>query len=188
MKTKRLLFTILFMGIVLVFANSCKKSDSESVTISDENFYKELGITLINCYSDIYNQNLAGKPTGNQNITTNGPMGGTVVITGSDSYDNTHGITTTDLVFAMTAVKYTYTYTDSNDKTWVTEVTLTGSTTHTGSFSSSYTSINHQSSNLYIKGSVTYDGVVRTIDGSGIVSINRSTKTAVNIFGNTVSW
>ena len=192
-KYKICILPLMIMGMLLILTNSCEKDDNKDeeethTTISDENFYGQLGSTLINCYTDIYNQNLAGKPTGTQNITANGPMGGTVIITGSDSYDNTHGITTTDLVFSMTAVKYTYSYTGSNSKTSVTEVTLTGATTYKGSFSDSYTSVNHQSDNLYIKGSVTYDGVVRNIDMSGKVSINRSTTTSVNIFGHLVTW
>lgn len=183
----------MFIGVFLMLTNGCQKEDTKDTTttptISDDSFYMELGITLINCYRDIYNQNLAGKPTGNQNINTVGPMGGTVLITGSDSWDNTHSIMTTDLIYSMTAVKYTYSYTStSSGKIWVTEVTLTGNTSYKGSWSDSYTSLNHLSDNLYIKGSVTYDGVVRSIDMSGPVSINRSTKTAVNIFGHTVTW
>jgi hypothetical protein len=186
MKNKLLIFPYIMMGFLGTLLNSCTK-DTETSTISDENFYKEIGIALIDCYTDIYNQNLAGAATGTQNINTYGPLGGTVIITGSDSYDNTHGITTTDLIFSMDAVKYTYTFTDTDSKTWVTKVTLSGATTYTGSFSDTYTSINHQSDNLYIKGSVTYEGVVRNIDMSGEVSINRSTAVSVNIFGNTVS-
>ena len=180
---------ISIMGMLLILISSCTKDDENTIsTISDDSFYSKLGVTLINCYTDIYNQNLAGQPTGNQNIITNGPMGGTVVITGSDSYDNVHGITTTDLIFSMTEVKYIYTYTGSNNKTWISEVILSGVTTYYGSFSDTYTSINHQSNNLNINGSVSYDGIVRSIDMSGQVSINRSSTISVNIFGNTVSW
>lgn len=175
------------MGMLFLLVSCEKEKEKDSASISDENFYKELGITIINCYVDVYNQNLAGKPTGNQNIIANGPMGGTVSITGTTTYDNTHGITTTELTFTMTNVNYTFTY-GSGDNTWVTEVSLTGSATYSGSFSSNYTSLNHQSNNLYIKGSVTHDGITRNVDMSGNVSINRSSTTSVNIFGNKVSW
>jgi hypothetical protein len=174
-----------------MLTNSCNNGDKaipDQITISDENFYMELGITMINCYTDIYNQNLAGKPSGTHNITANGPMGGKVTITGNTTYDNTHGIATDDLVFSMTAVKNTYSIKSSDNKTWITEVTLTGTTTYTGSFSDSYTSLNHQSDNLYVKGSVTYDGVIRSIDMSGQVIINHSAMTSVNIFGHTVTF
>lgn len=189
MKTKLKIFSLII--VLFILTNGCMENinDNNDVpTISDEAFYMELGITIINCYTDIYNQNLAGKPTGNHNINANGPMGGTVLITGNSCYDKTHNITTTDLVFSMNTVKYTFSYRSSNNKTWITEVTLTGNATYAGSFSDSYTSINHQSDNLHIKGSVTYDGIIRNIDMSGNVRINRSTTISVNIFGNTVTW
>lgn len=191
MKTFRrvTIWLLLLPGIVLILASSCSKEDDEKeTTISDQNFYMMLGVSMINCYTDIYNQNLAGVATGSHNITTNGPMGGTVLITGTTSYDNTHGITTTDLVLSMNAVNYTYSYTDGSNKTWTTQITLTGATTYTGSFSDDYTSVNHQSENMQVQGTVSYDGVNRSINSMGVVSINRSSTVAVNIFGHTVSW
>ncbi|MBN2172991.1 MAG: hypothetical protein JW731_02585 [Bacteroidales bacterium] len=168
---------------------SCKKEESDTVnSISDNNFYMMIGTSLINCYVDIYNQNLAGKPTGSQNITADGPMGGTVFITGTTTYDDTHGITTTDLLFDLYNLNYTYTYTDNGGKTWQTQLNIIGSTTYSGSFSSDYTSVNHQSENLQIHGTVSYDGTSRMIDSNGPVNINRSNNTSVNIFGHVVSW
>ncbi len=190
MNSKNLIGILLNLLLVISLL-SCEGSAvvDESATISDENFYMEIGSTLIYCYEDIWNQNIAGKPIGTKNLTVDGPMGGTVTITGYTSYDEKLGIATPDLVFSMTAVKYTYTCTGSNNKTWITDVTLTGSTTFKGSFSESYTSLNHQSDNLHIKGSVTYDGtIIRNIDMSGEVRINRSTKTSCNIFGHIVAW
>lgn len=177
------------LGCLLMLAASCEKEKTESpATISDQNFYMMVGTSLINCYTDIYNQNLAGMPTGSQNITADGPMGGTVVITGTTTYDNTHGITTTDLILSMASVNYTYSFTDNSGKAWLTQITVTGNTTYSGSFSNTYTSVNHQSVSLQIKGTVTYNGVVRSIDSSGAVNINRSSSTAVTIFGHTASW
>ena len=191
MKTinKMYAYPIIVLGCLLMVTSGCKKDEAEEpATISDYNFYMMVGVSMINCYTDIYNQNLAGVATGSHNITTDGPMGGTVVITGTTTYDNTHGITTTDLVLSMNAVKYTYSYTDGSNKAWTTQITLTGSTTYTGSFSDSYTSVNHQSDNLQVEGTVTYDGTTRSINSMGQVSINRSSTVAVNIFGHTVSW
>jgi hypothetical protein len=136
------------------------------------------------CYNDIYNQNLAGHPVGGQNITVSGPMGGTVIITGSTGYSSNNGITTTDLVFSMNLIQYS-----TNVSGFETQITLTGAATYTGSFSSSYTSVNHQSNNLHVTGSVTHNDIVRKIDMTGIVSINRLTSSiTATIFGNTVSW
>ncbi len=168
------------MGMFMVITSSCKKDDTvDTPTMSDESFYKDIAYALVMCYVDIYNQNLAGVTTGTHNITANGPMGGNVVITGTTTYDNTHGITTTDLVLSMSNVKYI----TSNAN-----LELTGSTTYSGSFSSGYTSVNHQSDNLYIKGLITRNSISRNIDMSGQVSINRSTSISANIFGYTVTW
>lgn len=188
-KAMFLVFPFIMAGLLL-FINSCAEDETtEPITVSDKIFYEQLGSTIIKCYTDIYNQNLAGKPTGTQNITSVGPMGGNVIITGTNSYDNTHGITTTDISFALNNVQYIKTQTStSGNTTATTEITLTGATTYFGSFSDSYTSVNHQSQNLHIKGSVTYAGTVRTIDMTGPVIINRSSTTSVSIFGNTVSW
>jgi hypothetical protein len=180
---------IVMLGCLLVVFSSCKKDETEEpAVITDDNFYMMVGVSMINCYTDIYNQNLAGVATGSHNINTNGPMGGTVVITGTTSYDNTHGITTTDLILTMTEVKYNYSYTDGSGRSWSTQVTLTGATTYTGSFSDGYTSVNHQSENLRVIGTVNCDGVIRSIDSMGTVSINRSSTTAVNLFGHIVTW
>jgi len=191
MKTREKIrpFAIMAMFCMLLIASSCSKDESATpATISDENFYKMVGNALINCYVDIYNQNLAGATTGEQNITSAGPLGGSVTITGTTSYDNTHGITGTDLVFTMTGVKYTYSFIDNNGNNWTTQVTLSGATTYSGTFSNNYTSVNNQSDNLLINGIVSNEGIKRAIDDSGVVSINRSSIIVADIFGHTVSW
>ncbi len=180
----------LFIGILCLLANSCKEeNNSAEITVTDKAFYEQIGYTIIKCYTDTYNQNLAGKPTGTQNITTTGPMGGTVIITGSSTYDSTHSITTTDLTFTLTNVVANYSATSSTgNTTCTTQLTLTGVATYKGSFSSTYTSISHQSQNLHVVGSVTYAGVTRNIDQTGQVNINRASTVTANIFGNDVSW
>ena len=184
-KNKIWIYPLVIMGILLMLTNSCKKDDTTTpATINDTQFYQYIGYSLASCYVDMYNQNLAGHSTGTQNITANGPMGGTVLITGTTGYSSNTGITTTDLLFTMTSINYT-----SSSNGYVTQITLTGATTYTGSFSSSYTSVNHQSNNLHIKGSVTYKGIVRNIDKSGTVSMNRSeSSVSATIFGITVTW
>jgi hypothetical protein len=177
-------FQIVLMSFLILFSFSCEKDDEDKKgTIGDENFYSQLGYALVKCYTDIYNQNLAGHLVGAQNITANGPMGGTVIITGVTGYSTGNDITTTDLVFTMTSIQYT-----NSSSGYLTDITLNGATTYTGSFSDDYTSVNHQSENMHINGSVTYGDIVRAIDRTGEVSINRSSTTAVNIFGNTVNW
>ena len=172
----------------LFFTSGCEVNSNEDTgTVSDTNFYTGLGAAMVNCYHDIYNQNLAGKPTGTQSKTVNGPMGGTVVITGTTTQDNTHNITSADLIFNMANVKYTYTYGDTGNEV-VAEITLTGSTSYYGSFSTTYTNLSYQSTSLHVVGTVTYAGKVRDIDQTGSVVINHASKVTVNLFGHTVSW
>ncbi|HPT15215.1 MAG TPA: hypothetical protein PK796_10525 [Bacteroidales bacterium] len=178
------ILSLLLLSVTLILNGCEKESASDDPAISDKSLYEHTVYSMAKCFKDVYNQNLAGHPAGGQNMTVNGPMGGTVIITGNTSYDQTHGITTVDLVFNMTSVKYT---TNSND--WLTEITMTGSITYTGSFSDSYTSLNHQSSAMQITGTVTHDGDERAIDESGPVSINLSdSDITANIFGHSVSW
>lgn len=183
MKKKILLSVLALTSLLLIFTSSCKKDDDKdediTPTLSDESFYKEVAFALIKSYTDIYNQNLAGTPTGAINMTVNGPLGGTVTITGTSSYDNTHGITTVNLFLSMSDIITISSYAN---------LTLTGGTTYAGSFSDTYTSVNHQSDNIYINGSVTRNGVTRQIDMTGEVSINRTSTTTAIIFGHTVSW
>jgi hypothetical protein len=183
-KTRILMLPIIVLGILAVLNSSCKKDDENPDSINDDMFFKQLGYSLVMCYTDIYNQNLAGHTTGAQNLSVNGPMGGTVTITGTTGHSSSNNITTTDLLFMMTSVNYT-----SSSNGYLTEITLSGPATYTGSFSGSYVSLNHQSENLFMVGTVTYEGTSRNIQMTGEVSINRlSSSVAANIFGNTVAW
>lgn len=158
----------------------CDKNDESQ--ISDENFYEQIAYSVICCYSDMYNQNVAGKPVGGQNFSGSGPLGGTVTITGSTSEGD--GMTVIDLDYSMTDVKYVK---SSNDYTTV--ITITGVTAETGSFSSSYTSLNYQSENIHIVGKVTYGSKSRQIDMTGPMSFNRSANSVSGeVFGHVVSW
>lgn len=186
-KFKNLGFLFVFTTLFIVLTSSCSKKDDTSTEISDDNFYQQTGAAIVSCYVNIFNEVLDNVPVGTQDTTVN-LFGGTIVITGSDGYDTINHVTTTDLLFTMTGIKYSYTNTNS-DKPWITEVTLTGATTYSGSFSGSFKDVNHHSDNLKIKGSVTYDGTVRNIDDAGVVDIERKTATTtVTIFGHTVSW
>ncbi len=51
---------------------------------------------LVHIYDFIWNQHFAGQPTGNHDITVNGPKGGSIHITGTTDY-STNGINTVSL-------------------------------------------------------------------------------------------
>ena len=198
MKTISLNRLLLLLGtlFLLTVPVGCDKNEDDPdpepvpTVISDSNFYLMMSNAITNCFLDVYNQNFAGKPTGKQNITVNGPMGGTVTITGTTAVAS-NGINTVDLLYDMNAIKVTYSAKDATTKeSWVAEFTLTGDTTYKGSFNSTdYTSISHISQSLNIRGSVKFRETTRTIDQTGQISISKTfTRTSVNIFGYTNSW
>lgn len=161
------------------FITACTKDD-KAKTMSDDIFYKEIGYCLAKSYSDIYNQNLAGKPVGAINMTTPGPMGGTVVITGTTTQDASHDITGTDLLLNLTAVPYS---------TTTTNITQSGIVSYKGSFSPTYNNTSHLSDNITLVGKVTSGGVTREINQSGAISINvTKTNVSATIFGHNVNW
>jgi len=179
----------LILSFAFLFITACKDNNNNDDTniISDDNFYKSVGNTIIKTYVEIFNEVLDTMPVGNINVNVN-ILGGSVIITGTDAYDTTTKVTTADLIFNMTDIKYIYLYNDGSSN-WSTELTLNGVTTYKGTFSSSAKDVTHHSDLLSIKGSVTYKGNVRIIDGQGAVDIARKTNaTTVSIFGHTVAW
>lgn len=176
---------LILLGIILITTYGCTKdidNGNNAPTIGDETFYKNLAYAISLCYADIYNQNLAGHSTGTYNKTVNGPMGGTVRITGNISA--TSSATTFDLVFSMSDVNYFV-----KKSGYSTNITLSGITTHTGTTIDNKTNVNHQADSLHVKGAVMHDNINREIDNIGEVRINRSfSRISANIFGYTVSW
>ena len=71
---------------------SCDKKED----VDDKTTYTNITRSIVSCISDIHNQNLAGRPTGAQNMTVGGPLGGEVIIEGSTGVAD-NGISTMDL-------------------------------------------------------------------------------------------
>ncbi len=187
---KQLLKSLTLVLILSVTPIGCfEDTGSYPGTISDETFYEQIAAGIIFCIAEMYNQNLAGKPTGEQNISTSGPLGGSVTITGTTGLDQTHDITTIDLSYDMAAVRCIQTDEQGGDE-WVTNLTLTGTVTDKGSFSDTFHSTSIQSNLLRILVSSSRNGeVLRTLDETGPISINYQTNSvSANIFGHTVAW
>lgn len=72
MKKKKSIYAGL-IAMLFTLITGCSKNEN-SKTMSDDTFYKEIAYCLSKCYSDVYNQSLAGKPVGYQNFTTTGPL------------------------------------------------------------------------------------------------------------------
>ncbi|MFV8749130.1 hypothetical protein ACNOYE_01120 [Nannocystaceae bacterium ST9] len=94
----------------------------------------------------LFNQNLAGKPTGTQDLVLACPLGGMVHITGQTSVDDSTAINSVDLTYTMIGCANAGTDYD---------LVLNGEIHSTGTFrSTGYKALTEQSSNLHWSGSV----------------------------------
>jgi hypothetical protein len=104
------------------------------------------GVTLANLVNDLYNQNLAGRPVGSQNLSAQCPLGGTAAITGTTGFDSTHNITSVNLTYMMTSC---------HASASGVQLTYTGTVTEVGSFDSmTLQSLNDASDALTTTGTV----------------------------------
>ena len=177
------LFLIVLFPFLLALTTSCNEEE-----VSDVNMYTNVSRSITSCITDIYNQNLAGKPSGTQNISAEGPLGGTVIITGSNSVSD-DGLNSLDFSYELQSVKYIYV-----SQYYTTEITITGTITEKGSFKNddNFKSISYKSTNIRITGSISYtenNKMTREIDLSGNITINKgwSTTDAI-ISGYSVSY
>lgn len=183
MKTSLIYFSVILLLLSFV---SCKKDKKEEV--DNNTMYTNISRSIVNCISDIYNQNIAGKPSGSQNMTVSGPLGGNVTITGSNTVDD-NKTNSLDFLYTLESVKYIYV-----SQYYTTTLTLTGAISETGSFNNNenYLSINYKSENLKVVGLIHYtknEKIARDINLSGTININRGYyKTNSIVFGETVSY
>lgn len=188
-------------GLLLMAIAGCGSSgssggsSSSSKTLSqtqvDSDVVWGIGWTI----SDIYNQHLAGKPSGVQHYqSVSCPLGGTVTITGTTSVSASNGINSVDLYYTMTNCM------DSKIGSDTIALTLTGTVEETGSFggntNSGYenlsfrsqgslsitgTDTNPQYNPVVVDEQCTYSETIYTSDGS-------TGTTSGIICGRNVSW
>ncbi|HEY8042433.1 MAG TPA: hypothetical protein VIF15_21675 [Polyangiaceae bacterium] len=145
--------------VVMVLGGACSSShtsspgddgggggDGGSVGTCDQTCLDSAaGFAVIDLVDALYNQSIAGKPSGVQNVNTPCPLGGTAVITGSDSVDTTHNLTSVNLQYAMTSCQVS-----ANG----TQLTVNGTIAEVGSFdTSNNTSLNYSSTGATLLGS-----------------------------------
>jgi len=143
---------------------------------------------LDNILVNFYNQNLAGRPTGpNQNVTVNCQGTGNVNISGTTSYDASHGITSASpLVYTMTNCQASVV---SSDGSLSAALTLTGVMNENGSWNApSYASVAYQANaNLGMTGTITSRGFApATISQSCSVGFSSSISSTSNTLVGTV--
>ncbi len=152
----------------------------------DELFYKDVAWGIMTGLVDIYNQNIAGTPTGPVDITANGPFGGTVHITGTTSYDSGNGIETVHLQYDMTDCRISSTSSSSDLNV---DLTLNGVISEDGSWSATYTSLSYGSDALDVDGVSTRGTKDRAVNDMTPFKANRtSSGTSAELFGFKVSW
>ena len=153
---------------------------------SDESFYKDVAWGIMTGLSDIYNQNIAGTPSGAIDITASGPFGGTVHITGTTSYDQSNGIQTVHLQYDMSQCRVSSTSSSSDLNV---DLTLNGVISEDGSWSSTYVSVSYGSDAISVNG-VSHRGTKeRDVNDTTPFKANRtSSGISAELFGFNVSW
>lgn len=179
----RFLAVLVVIPLLATLSTSCTKDRNK---YDDEQFYKDVAWGLMTGLVDIYNQNLAGTPTGPVDITANGPFGGTVHITGTTSYVQSNGIMTVHLRYDMSNCRISSTSSSSDLNV---DLTLNGVISEDGSWSSTYASVSYGSDALGVKGVSTRGTKERTVDDMTTFKANRtSSGISAELFGFKVSW
>lgn len=153
---------------------------------ADELFYKDVAWGIMTGLADIYNQNIAGTPSGAIDITANGPFGGTVHITGTTSYNQNNGIQTVHLQYDMSDCRISSTSSSSDVNV---DLTLNGVISENGSWSSTYVSLSYDSDALNVDGVSERGTKEREVNDTTTFKANRtSSGISAELFGFKVSW
>jgi hypothetical protein len=177
------LFAVVLVLLVLALPDiSCTKGPR----YSDESFYEDVAWGIMTGLADIYNQNIAGTPTGPVNVVASGPFGGTVHITGTTTYDQGNGIETVHLQYDMSNCRVSSTSSSSDLNV---DLTLNGVISEDGSWSASYVSLSYNSPSLRLDGSAERGSRQRDVNDVTPFKANRtSSGTSAELFGFKVSW
>ena len=169
--------------LFLVLPNmSCTKKSS----YADQSFYEDVAWGIMTGLVDIYNQNIAGTPTGPVDMIANGPFGGTVHITGTTSYNQSDSIEAVHLQYDMSNCQISSTSSSSNLNV---DLILNGVISEDGTWSSSYVSLSYKSPSLNVDGLSQRGSKQRDVNDMTTFKANRtSSGTSAELFGFKVSW
>lgn len=169
---------LLIFSIILIVTLACGDYSKNTNKLSQKDIDKYTGYAIVDAIAQIYNINLAGKPTGGVNLEANCPMGGGVKITGNVGFSQNNGITTVDLTFVMTDCKSNK-HTENNIDT---SFTFTGTIVWKGSFDSSreYNATNYQAEQLKMQGTIDLTNYEKTV-------VDQTCKIYVTVTNTTVS-
>jgi hypothetical protein len=179
---KKTISTLILGVVVLLFVSSCsKKSDSTTSTAGTTDGQSAFAIYSV--FSTVLTQLQYSKtdtPADNINQTIPGPNGGTVVVSGTFSVNQTTGQTTWNL----TVTWNNYVVISSNNN-----YTINGQMTYSGTVSSTSVTAQFSSTNLSIVGTFNGSGVNETLTFNYTVTWNNSHGTiSGTIDGRTFSY
>ncbi|MBM3332005.1 hypothetical protein FJY68_09185 [candidate division WOR-3 bacterium] len=149
-------------------------------------FYEDIARGVVSGLDAIYNDYIAGTPTGYVDILACGPYGGIVHITGTACYDPWTDVQTADLQYDLSDVRVSFTWSSSDLDV---DLTLNGVMYEHSSWSHDYSSICYDSRDLWIAGSAERDCERRGVDGITDFRANSTdSRTSADLFGWNVSW
>ena len=152
----------------------------------DELFYEDVAWGLVTGLDAIYDDYIAGTPTGCLDILACGPSGGIVHITGTTSYDPCSGIETAHLRYDMTDVRVSFTSSSSDLDV---DLTLSGVICEHSSWSYDDASLSYDAPDLWLAGTAQRDCEQRGVDGMTDFWANSTNSgTSAELFGYNVSW
>ena len=146
---KKYIFLILLAALSSPFYFACNEPTPTTPTPPTYTCDQEcqdghVAYGFVDCFWFIWNQHIAGQPSGQKDLTVNGPHGGTIHIYGTTAVSN-NGINTVHLTYDMTNCK-------SMNQHY--NLTFTGSMSCDGTFSSSYTAMGYTCDSLIYSGTV----------------------------------
>jgi len=176
------IFWLLTLVLSFTLIN-CTEEDTPTETpapVCDQACQDEhLAYGLVDVFWFVWNQNIAGQPTGTKDFTVTGPQGGTVHVTGTTQVAS-NGINTLHLLLQFTSCK------GIKEKY---NLTFNGSVTADGTFSDTYRAITYASQQLGYNGTVGTDDWVTKVNGFCETTINQTFTTVAGTFcGRTFSY
>lgn len=180
MKKIKLFIVMLTVALILFLVSGCSVGGVDTVlTQEKQDEYTAYG--LVDMFWFIWNQNIAGQPVGTKDFTVDGPLGGTIHVTGYTEYSSSTEINTLHLVCEMTAF---YGMRDEYD------LQFTGTVNVDGTFSDTYKAVTHTSSSLSYSGSVGTGDFTTEVSSNGSDFNIAETRTVISgtIDGRNFSW
>lgn len=158
----RLRKVAILITVIMLSSYSCG-SPSEPETLSQEAQDAFVAYGFVHTFWFIWNQYIAGTPSGPRDMTVPGPQGGTVHLYGTTGVSG--DINTSNLTLDMTDCK------NSNVNY---DLTFTGSISCVGSFSPSQTTMGYNSDMLSYSGTVDDDDSNTAVEDAGSIAITET--------------